>query len=53
MVNDSLLLFKTMTLWNFDLLWKNYGTMEINLRYYGLNFGTMEKNFRIPKTMEL
>ena len=59
-VNDySLLHFKTMVLWNFDLLWKNYGTMKKSmvlwkklwyytenygtLIYYGKNYGTMEK----------
>ena len=31
-----------MVLWNFDLLWKNHGTME-KLWQYGQNFGTMEK----------
>ena len=34
-----------MVLWNFDLLWKNYGTME-KLWYYKQNYGTL------PKTME-
>ena len=49
-----------MVLWNFDLLWKNYGSMEktvvlwkkymvpwIKLCYYRQNYGTR------PKTTEL
>ena len=42
-----------MVLWNFDLIWKNYGTMEKTMElerklwYFGQNYGT------IPKTMEL
>ena len=51
--------FIALELWNFDLLWQNYGTMEKTmvlyrklwyytenygtLIYYGKNFGTMEK----------
>ena len=35
-----------MVVWNFDLLWKNYGIME-KIWYYGKNYAT------IPKTMEL
>ena len=37
-----------MVLWNFDFLWKNDGTMEKKLWYYGQNYCTMEK-----KTMVL
>ena len=36
-----------MVLCNFDLLWKNYGTMETN-------YGTMKTNYgTLPRTMEL
>ena len=28
---------------NFDLLWKNYGTLEKQLCYYGENHATMNK----------
>ena len=42
-VNYSLLQFKTMVLWNFDLQWKNYGTMENNYGTLEKNYGTMEK----------
>ena len=40
MINYSLLYFKSMILWNFDLLW-------IKLWYYGETYGN------IPKTLEL
>ena len=36
-----------MVLWNFDLLWENYGTMEKKLWYYRNNYGA------IPKTIEI
>ena len=45
-VNYSLLYFKTMVPWNFDLLWKTMVLWK-KLWYYGKNYGT------IPKTMEL
>ena len=47
LVNYSILQFKTMVLWNFDLQWKNNGTMGKELWYYGNNCGT------IPKTTEI
>ena len=28
-------------LWNFDLLWKNYGTKGKKLWYYTKNYGTI------------
>ena len=42
----SLLYFKTMVLWNFDLLWKTM-VLQKKLWYNGQNYGT------ILKTMEL
>ena len=36
-----------MVVWNFDILLKNYGTIEKKIWYYPKNYGT------IPKTMEL
>ena len=52
-----------MVLWNFDLLWKNYGTMEktmvlwTKLWYYTENYGTSiyeeKKHVRLPKTKKL
>ena len=48
-----------MVLWNFDLLWQNYGTIGKNVVLWkniwchGKNYGTMEKNGTIMKTMEL
>ena len=44
--NYSLLYFKTMVLWNFDLLWKTMVLWK-KLWYYGQNYGT------ILRTMEL
>ena len=32
-----------MVLWNFDLPWKNFGTMEKKTMDYGKNYGAMEK----------
>ena len=49
-----------MVLWNFDLVWTNYGTMEktmvlwIKFWYYTENYGTSiyegKKRGRLPKT---
>ena len=46
-VYNSLQKFKTMVQWKFDILLKNYGTMEKTmvlqkkLWYYGKNYGTI------------
>ena len=32
-----------MVLWNFDLLWKNCGSMEKTMVLWEKNYGTMEK----------
>ena len=37
----SLLYFKTMVLWNFDLLWENYGTFEKTMVLWKKNYGTL------------
>ena len=35
---------KKIQLQNFDLLWKNYGSLE-KLQFYEKTYGTMEKNY--------
>ena len=43
-----------MVLWNFDLLWKNYGTME-KTWYYTENYSTLiakEKTYNITNNYE-
>ena len=42
-VNYSLLWFKTMVLWNFDLLRKNYGTMEKTMVLWKRNIVLLTK----------
>ena len=45
-----------MSQWDFDLLWKNYGTMEntmISLKtlcYYGQNYGTIQETIELRFT---
>ena len=45
-----------MSQWDFDLLWKNYGTMENTmisqktLCYYGQNYGTIQETIELRFT---
>ena len=45
-----------MSQWDFDLLWKNYGTMEntmISLKtlfYYGQNYGSIQETLELRFT---
>ena len=52
----SLLYFKTMVPWKFDLQWKNYETMNkvmvlwTKLCYYGKNYGTILRAMKLRFT---
>ena len=47
----SLLYFKTMVLWNFDLLWKTMVPWK-KLWYYGQNYGTIRRTIELRFTKE-
>ena len=42
-----------MVLWNFDSVWKNFGTMEKKSMDYGKTMVLWKNCDTIPKTMEL
>ena len=50
----SYLLFKSMVLWNSDLLWKNYGTtdktMVLYRKLWNFDLQRKQKHDRLPKT---
>ena len=53
-VNDSLLYFKSMVIWNFDLQWKNYGTMgKIMVLWKKLWLYTKSMELRLMKEKTL